>query len=305
MAESRPAPVVGRFAPTPSGRMHLGNAFACLLAWLSARSMGGEMILRMEDLDTLRCTEENAALIREDLRWLGLDWDRETPPQHLRTAAYEEALALLKQRANVFPCWCTRGSLNLINAPHASDGHPIHPAACRLRSQAERSAMPGTPAWRLEAPDLTVSFVDGVYGQVSENLMTDCGDFVLRRADGVFVYQLAVVVDDGASGVSQVVRGCDLLSSTPRQIYLCRLLGLPEPRYWHVPMLTDGAGNKLSKRDAALDLGVLRQSFRPEQLIGDLAWRCGLMEKKEAVSARELVGEFSWDRIRREDIAVI
>ncbi len=295
-------PPVGRFAPTPSGRMHLGNAFACLMAWLSARSAGGEVILRMEDLDTLRCSDLHAEQIREDLRWLGLTWDRETPPQRTRTAAYEEALEKLKARANVFPCWCTRGSLNLVNAPHASDGHPIHPASCRLRSPEERAKMKGPPAWRLEAPDLTVSFRDGVFGPYAENLKTGCGDFVLRRADGVFVYQLAVVVDDGEAGVTQVVRGCDLLSSTPRQLYLYKLLGLPAPDYWHVPMLTDGEGRKLSKRDADLDLGVLRQSRRAEDLIGELAWRSGLIDRREPVSARELAGEFHWERLKKADI---
>lgn len=295
---------VGRFAPTPSGRMHLGNAFASLLAWLSARSEGGEIVLRMEDLDTLRCTDAYAESIRDDLRWLGLVWDRETPPQRLRTAAYEQALSLLKERANVFPCWCTRGSLNLVNAPHAADGHPIHPAACRLRTESERAAMKDPPAWRLAAPELTIRFHDGVYGDYSENLKTDCGDFVLRRADGIFVYQLAVVVDDGEAGVTQVVRGCDLLSSTPRQIYLFRLLGLPEPQYWHVPMLTDGEGRKLSKRDAAMDLGFLHRELKPEQLIGRLAFRSGLIEREEAVSAAELIGEFDWAKLRKQDIVM-
>ena len=297
--------VVGRFAPTPSGRMHLGNAFAYMMAWLSARSEGGEVVLRMEDLDTLRCTEEYAEGIREDLRWLGLDWDRETPPQRLRTEAYEEALELLRKKANVFPCWCTRGSLNLVNAPHAADGHPIHPASCRLRSEEERRRMKGPPAWRLEAPDLTIRFTDGIYGPYSENLKTGCGDFVLRRADGVFVYQLAVVVDDGAAGVTQVVRGCDLLSSTPRQLYLCRLLGLPEPSYWHVPLLTDGEGQKLSKRDAAMDLRQLRRERRPEEIIGLLAYRSGLIDREEAISPRELLVEFRLEKLKKDDIAVI
>ena len=295
---------VGRFAPTPSGRMHLGNAFAYLLAWLSARSEDGEVVLRMEDLDILRCTEEYAELIRKDLRWLGLEWDREAPPQRLRTEAYEEALELLRGRANVFPCWCTRGSLNLINAPHAADGHPIHPASCRLRPEEERQRMKGAPAWRLDAPDLTVRFTDGVYGAYEENLKTGCGDFVLRRADGVFVYQLAVVVDDGAEGVTQVVRGCDLLSSTPRQIYLFRLLGLPEPSYWHVPMLTDGEGRKLSKRDAAMDLGQLRKERRPEELVGLLAFRCGLIDRETPISPQELLGEFRWEKLKKQDIAI-
>ncbi len=298
--------VIGRFAPTPSGRMHLGNAFSYLLAWLSARSEGGEVLLRMEDLDTLRCTPEYAEGIRQDLLWLGLDWDRETPPQRERTEAYEAALETLRARANVFPCWCTRGSLNLVNAPHASDGHPIHPASCRLRTEEERRQMmkKAPPAWRLEAPDEDVSFRDGVFGPYSENLKRDCGDFVLRRADGVFVYQLAVVVDDGEAGVTQVVRGCDLLSSTPRQLWLYRLLGLPAPDYWHVPMLTDREGRKLSKRDADLDMGELKKHRRPEEIIGFLASRCGLLDREEAVSAAELTGEFSWEKIRKEDIVI-
>ena len=297
--------VVGRFAPTPSGRMHLGNAFAYLLAWLSARSEGGEVVLRMENLDTLRCTERYAEEIRRDLRWLGLDWDRESPPQRQRTEAYEAALEKLRSRANVFPCWCTRGSLNLINAPHATDGHPIHPASCRLRSAEERQRMKGAPAWRLEAPDLTISFEDGLCGEYSENLLTGCGDFVLRRADGVFVYQLAVVVDDGEAGVTQVVRGRDLLSSTPRQLYLCSLLDLPAPKYWHVPMLTDREGRKLSKRDAAMDLGQLRQTRRPEELIGLLAFRSGLTDREEAISAEELLKGFRWDKLKKEDIMIL
>ncbi len=284
--------------------MHLGNAFAYLMAWLSAHSEDGEVVLRMEDLDTLRCTEEYAEGIRQDLRWLGLEWDRETPPQRLRTEAYEAALEMLRSKANVFPCWCTRGSLNLVNAPHASDGHPIHPAACRLRSEEERQKMKGAPAWRLEAPDLTIRFVDGVYGEYAENLKDGCGDFVLRRADGVFVYQLAVVVDDGAAGVTQVVRGCDLLSSTPRQLYLCRLLGLPEPSYWHVPMLTDVEGRKLSKRDAAMDLGQLRKEHQPEELLGLLAFRSGLIDQETSISAAELLREFRWDKLKREDIVL-
>ncbi len=296
--------VVGRFAPTPSGRMHLGNAFAYLLAWLSAKSRGGEILLRMEDLDTLRCTEENAAVIREDLLWLGLLWDEETPAQRYRTQAYEAALETLKSRAGVFPCWCTRGSLNLVNAPHASDGHPIHPASCREATAEERAKHRTPPAWRLEAPDLEISFTDGVYGEYGENLKTACGDFVLRRADGVFVYQLAVVVDDGEFGVNEVVRGCDLLSSTPRQIYLQRLLGYPQPKYFHVPMLTDPEGRKLSKRDADLDLGALRGKYRPEEILGRLAAACGLLEKAEPVSAAELATEFRWEKVRKQDIVL-
>lgn len=296
--------VLGRFAPTPSGRLHLGNALAYLLAWLSSRSRGGEILLRMEDLDTLRCTEEHSQRIREDLLWLGLDWDYETTPQRYRGEAYEKAVGILREKANVFPCWCTRGSLNLINAPHASDGHPIHPRLCRERSETERKMMKGSPALRIEAPELVVEFEDRVYGRYAENLRTECGDFVLRRADGIFVYQLAVVVDDGEAGVTDIVRGCDLLSSTPRQIYLQRLLGYAEPAYAHIPMLVDAAGRKLSKRDADMDLGELRKHRTPEEVIGRLAFLCGLTEKPEPVAASELISDFSWDKIRKEDIIV-
>ena len=294
--------VLGRFAPTPSGRLHLGNALAYLLAWLSVRSRGGEILLRMEDLDTLRCTEENAKAIRDALLWLGLNWDYETTPQSLRTEAYETAVAHLREAANVFPCWCTRGSLNLINAPHASDGHPIHPRLCRERSEAERRMMKGNPALRLEAPELTITFQDRVFGTCTENLRDECGDFVLKRADGIFVYQLAVVVDDGEAGVTDIVRGCDLLGSTPRQIYLQRLLGYPEPAYAHIPMIVDSMGRKLSKRDADADIGEMRKQKKPEEIIGKLAYLCGLTEKEEPVRADELVETFSWTKIKKEDI---
>ena len=164
--------------------------------------------------------------------------------------------------------------------------------------------MPGAPAWRLEAPDLTVSFVDGVYGQVSENLKTDCGDFVLRRADGVYAYQLAEVVDDADNSVTQVVRGRDLLASTPRQIFLFSLLGKPAPAYYHVPLLLAPDGRRLSKRDGDLDLDSLLGRFSPEEIIGALAHAAGLIEKKEPISAAELAAIFDWGKVRKEDICL-
>ena len=164
--------------------------------------------------------------------------------------------------------------------------------------------MTGTPAWRLEAPNLTVSFTDGVYGEVSENLKEDCGDFVLRRADGVFVYQLAVVVDDVASSVSEVARGRDLLSSAPRQIYLYRLLGAAPPAYFHAPLLLGPGGRRLSKRDLALDMGTLRENFSPEQILGHLAHLAGLTKEPAPLPARELPALFDWNRVPRQDIEV-
>jgi len=299
---------IGRFAPTPSGRMHLGNLFSGLLAWLSARSAGGEMLLRIEDLDTPRCPPENAELMRSDLRWLGLDWDREQPPQRTRTAAYEAALASLEAAGQVFPCWCSRSDLNSApNAPHASDGHTIYPGTCRnltAEIRAEKAAQ-RPPLHRLAVPDETISFLDGHYGPYEENLARECGDFVLRRADGVFSYQLAVVVDDIAGGVTQVVRGQDLLSSTPRQLYLYRLLSASPPRHYHLPLLTAADGRRLSKRDRDLDMGLLRRYYAPEELVGALAHAAGLLDKPESCTPRDLIPLFDWDKIPTADIPLV
>ena len=296
---------LGRFAPTPSGRMHLGNVFSALMAWLSVRSKGGELLLRIEDLDTLRCPRENEALLREDLEWLGLDWDAEQPRQSEKTAYYEEILCKLKEAGQVFPCWCTRGDLkNAPNAPHASDGHPIYPGTCRALSEAERAAKAADrpPLWRLRAPEETVAFTDGHYGKYSENLAAECGDFILRRADGVFAYQLAVVADDIQAGVTEVVRGRDLISSTPRQLYLYRLLRAAPPAYYHVPLLTAPDGRRLSKRDRDLDLGVLRRRYAPEEIIGALGHAAGLLPAYRPCAAAELAGAFDWDKVPKEDI---
>ncbi len=293
---------VGRFAPTPSGRMHLGNVFAALMAWLSVRSKGGEMVLRMEDLDTQRTSGEYARILREDLRWLGLDYDRETPPQSARSAVYDTYFDKLAQMGLLYPCYCTRSQLHSVNAPHLSDGTYVYPGTCRNLTEMQRSAFHRAPAWRVRVPDRVWAVEDWVQGHYECNLATDCGDMVVRRADGVYVYQLAVTVDDGEAGVTEVVRGMDLLSSAPRQMYLQALLGFPHPAYAHVPMLLAPDGRRLSKRDKDLDLGQLRVRVTPEKLIGTLAFCAGLIEKNEPVSARELAGEFRWDKLRRESI---
>lgn len=293
---------VGRFAPTPSGRMHLGNVFAALLAWLSIRSQDGELVLRMEDLDTQRTSAEYARVLREDLRWLGLDWDRETQPQSQRGPVYDRYFRLLEERGLLYPCYCTRSQLHSVNAPHLSDGTYVYPGTCRELTDGQRSAFSRPPAWRVRVPDGLWQVEDLVQGCYREDLSTDCGDFVVRRADGVYVYQLAVTVDDGEAGVTEVVRGMDLLSSAPRQMYLQTLFGFPHPRYAHVPMLLSSDGRRLSKRDRDLDLGALRQRTRPEALIGSLACAAGLTDRPEAVSTRELAAHFSWDKVRKTDI---
>ena len=293
------AEVVGRFAPTPSGRMHLGNVFAAMLAWLSVRSQGGKMVLRMEDLDTQRTSSEFAQTLREDLLWLGLDWDEETAPQSRRSKVYDGYFDLLQQKDLLYPCYCTRSQLHSVNAPHLSDGTYVYPGTCR-----ELTAPPPDrlPAWRIKVPDRIWEFTDSVFGPQKENLLTDCGDFVVRRADGVYVYQLAVTVDDCEAGVTEVVRGMDLLSSSARQMYLQELFGFRHPRYAHVPMLLSPDGRRLSKRDKDLDLGILRQRMTPESLLGLLAFSAGLIDRNVPISARELACDFSFDKLRRDDI---
>lgn len=290
---------VGRFAPTPSGRMHLGNVFAALIAWLSVRSRGGEMVLRMEDLDTQRTSAGFADILRDDLRWLGLDYDRETPPQSRRSEVYDRYFEMLQDRGLLYPCYCTRSQLHSVNAPHLSDGTYVYAGTCRNLTTPPPNRK---PAWRVMVPDRVWTVEDRVQGRYELNLAAQCGDMVVRRADGVYVYQLAVTVDDGEAGVTEVVRGTDLISSAPRQMYLQELFGFPHPEYGHVPMLLAPDGRRLSKRDKDLDLGELRRHITPEQLIGTLAYAGGLLDRKVPISAKELAGEFSWDKLKGNSI---
>jgi glutamyl-tRNA synthetase len=282
--------------------MHLGNVFAALMAWLSVRSQNGMMVLRMEDLDTERTKTEYAEILLDDLAWLGLDYDVVTPPQSTRTKIYDRYFAILQEKSLLYPCYCTRSQLHSVNAPHLSDGTYVYPGTCRSLTPEQRSAFDRAPSWRVKVPDKLWEFTDRAQGFYQENLATDCGDFVVRRADGAYVYQLAVTVDDGEAGVTEVVRGRDLLSSAPRQMYLQELFGFHHPSYAHVPMLLAPDGRRLSKRDKDLDLGQLRQNLSAQELLGWLAYSAGLIDRKEPVSARELVGEFSWDKLKKEDI---
>ena len=290
---------VGRFAPTPSGRMHLGNVFAALIAWLSVRSRNGEMVLRMEDLDTQRTSADFADILREDLKWLGLDYDRETAPQSQRSRTYDKYFEILKDKGLIYPCYCTRSQLHSVNAPHLSDGTYVYTGTCRNLAQPPAGRI---LSWRVMVTDRLWTVEDRVQGHYELNLATQCGDMVVRRADGVYVYQLAVTVDDGEAGVTEVVRGMDLLSSAPRQMYLQELFGFPHPEYGHVPMLLAPDGRRLSKRDRDLDLGELRKRVRPEQLIGTLAFASGLIDRNTPISAKELAGEFTWQKLKGDSI---
>ena len=295
-------PVIGRFAPTPSGRMHLGNVFAALVAWLSVRKQNGQMVLRMEDLDTQRTSNAYAEVLMDDLRWLGLDFDVVTPPQSTRTEVYDRYFSILQDMGLLYPCYCTRSQLHSVNAPHLSDGTYVYPGTCRHLTEAERASFRRAPAWRVKVPDKLWELCDYAQGEYKENLATDCGDFVVRRADGAYVYQLAVTVDDGEAGVTEVVRGADLLSSAPRQMYLQSLFGFAHPKYGHVPMLLAPDGRRLSKRDQDLDLGALRTRFTAQELLGLLACSAGMIEQKTPVSLEELISVFSWEKLQKDAI---
>ncbi len=300
--------VVGRYAPSPTGRMHLGNAFSALCAWLFARKADGLFHLRMEDLDPQRSRPEYASQLREDLKWLGLDWDGEGPAQSCRTDAYYEAFQQLVQADLVYPCFCSRKDLHAAGAPHASDGTTVYAGTCRAmtREEQQRRLKEAKPAWRLILPNREFFFRDVIQGYYTENLSRDCGDIILRRSDGVFAYQLAVTVDDMAMGVNQVVRGRDLLSSVPRQSYIRSLLGYAgqDYEYAHVPMLLSADGSRLSKRDRSFDFEKLRRYYRPEQIVGLLAYSSGLISCNEEISLQELLAEFTPEKLCREDFVI-
>ena len=300
---------VGRFAPTPSGRMHLGNVFSALMAWASVRSQNGSLILRVEDLDIRAHNPQYTSLLLDDLQWLGLTWDKGPYYQSKRTEFYQEALSDLRQQGLLYPCFCSRADLHAAQAPHASDGTYVYAGTCRNLSQSEREELSAhkIPAIRMQVPNTIYTFEDRVYGSTSQNLAESCGDFIVQRADGVFAYQLAVVVDDADMGITEVVRGSDLLSSTPRQLYLQDVLGLSHPVYAHLPLLVAPDGRRLSKRNHDLDLGVFRsQGKTPEEILGFLAYCVGLTEENEPLSAVQIANRFSWETLRahRKNVVV-
>jgi len=294
----------GRFAPTPSGLLHIGNAFAALAAWLQMRQCGGTIALRMEDIDKARSRSAFAEQILDDLQWLGLDWD-EGPReggshapyvQSAREPLYEEALEKLREAGRLYPCYCSRSDLaTLASAPHglASEG-AAYPGFCRALTDEERVAKGAlkSPSQRFVMPAGAIAFRDGWRGPQSFE-GSALGDFVVKRADGMFSYQLAVVVDDAAMGITDVLRGEDLLDSTPRQLALYDALGLQAPEFAHIPLLADETGSRLSKRDKSLTLASLRESgTASERLLGLLAAMAGWIDRPEPVGVRELIPLF-------------
>ena len=297
-------PVIGRFAPTPSGRLHLGNLLCCLIAYLSARSQGGRFLLRIEDLDVPRCPRRLSDQCIEDLRFLGFDWDEEPLFQSERTDIYQKYFDELTALGLVYPCFCTRAQLHAAIAPNLGDREPVYSRACaNLTAEeiAERKKA-RSPAMRMRVPDEVISFEDLHFGPVSEHLALDCGDYIIRRSDGLFGYQLAVVIDDALSGVSEIVRGRDILFSTPRQMHLQRTLGFDTPAYAHIPLLMDANGRRLAKRDKDLDLTALSKVMTPEQILGMLAFSAGIISENRPMSLDALVKEFDWKNVKKDDI---
>ena len=290
---------VGRFAPSPTGRMHAGKIFAALMSWLVVKSQNGKMVLRIEDLDVERSKQAWADQVQRDLEFLGLTWDEGPYFQQDRNEAYEEAFGLLEERAHVFPCFCTRADLHAASAPHRGE-KIVYPGTCRSLTphDVERRKGERSPAWRLAAPDVDFEFDDLVQGSFHQNLMHECGDFVIRRSDGLFAYQLAVVVDDAQQGVNCIVRGMDLLVSTPQQVYLQDVLGYPHATYAHVPLIVGERDRRLSKRDRDAALDVLIARFgTAEALIGHIAAITGLIPEEEPIACENLLESFEVERL--------
>lgn len=326
------APVTGRLAPSPTGRMHLGNAYAALAAWLGARAAGGRVLLRIEDIDAPRVVKDADRWIMDDLTWLGLDWDGDAVYQSQRLDAYEEALRRLRERGLVYPCFCSRADIRAASAPNEGDGFLIYPGTCRRLSAGAREsrvARGDRHSWRLAVPDgvpadtpgcasshvddaaqavhaalavglpRVVCFADRVFGPQRFDLPRQLGDVVVRRSDGLFAYQLAVSVDDLAMGVTQIVRGRDLLRSTAIQLYVRRCLGATDtPEFAHLPLIDAADGRRMAKRLNSLDLGAMRErGDDPRAVVGYCAWLLRLLGEPRPMTPQELLPLFSWDAV--------
>jgi len=295
----------GRFAPSPTGDLHLGGARTALVAWLAARAARGTLLLRVEDLDRARAVPEATERILDDLRWLGLGWDEGPFVQSERGALYAAVVERLLAEGRAFECFCSRAEVaRAAQAPHGpSDDGPRYPGTCRGLTAEERAARRAAgrrPSVRFLVNPEEVCWVDRVYGEACDRVDEQVGDFVIVRADGVFAYQLAVVVDDAAMGVTEVVRGDDLRSSTARQILLYRALGATPPGWLHVPLVLGPDGTRLSKRHGAIGVRALREAgAAPAQVIGRLAETLGLAAPGEAIAADALIGRFDPARLPR------
>jgi glutamyl-tRNA synthetase len=293
-------PAHGRLAPSPTGAQHLGNARTYLIAWLSARSQGGSVSLRIEDIDTGRNKPGAVEQAFDDLRWLGLDWDGEPVIQAQRFPFHQQALEELKRQELVYPCTCSRADIALAaSAPHIEHENPTYPGTCSHRRAKDAEGLK-EHSWRFRVTD-SPAFNDLYMGEQRIDLRLAGGDFIVWRVGNMPAYQLAVVVDDAAAGVTEVVRGDDLLSSTPRQLLLYRALGYAEPKFAHVPLVHGPDGRRLAKRHNGTRVSDLRaKGIAPEAVIGLLAWSCGWIEGPRPIAAKELIPLFRWDTIPKE-----
>lgn len=299
--------VQGRLAPSPTGAQHVGNARTYLIAWLSARSQGGRIALRIEDIDSPRVKPHAVQGIFEDLEWLGLDWDGTPIVQTERMPLYERAFAELQARNLVYPCTCTRKDVEAAaSAPHGDGEEPAYPGTCAHRTPADARHLTKPFAWRYRVQESPITFDDRFAGRTTIDLTRVGGDFVVWKSSGTPAYQLAVVVDDGQAldptqpdeVITEVIRGDDLLSSTPRQLLIYKALGMAPPEFAHVPLVVGPDGRRLAKRHGDTRLSALRDAgISAEQLIGLLAWSCGWIDRPTPIAARELLPHFRWDTI--------
>lgn len=294
----------------------MGNVFSALMSWLSARSQGGEWLLRIEDIDPQRSRKEYAELIMDDLQWLGMEWDGTPVYQSDRSEIYEHYLKQLQKLGIVYPCYCSRADILATQAPHESDGRVVYKGTCRPTPVPTVSTIANAPVPTVSTVGTTtpaalrliaegdITFTDAHYGTHTTNLPSHCGDFIVRRKDGAWAYQLAVVIDDALTGVTEVVRGRDLLLSSPQQIYLAQLLGFTPPSFAHIPLLCNTAGQRLSKRDKSLDMASLREHYTAQELIGMLAHHAGLIPFPTPITAKDLIPLFSWNKVPCNDITI-
>ena len=300
----------GRFAPSPSGRLHVGNMLSSLLAWLDVRALGGEILFRLEDLDPDRSSYDKALYMADDLNWLGLNWDfggngekDSLYAQSCRTQLYQEAFHNFDEQGLVYPCFCSRAQRLAASAPHPGEEKDAGCGCIRLsREERKQLIAEKKHSYRIRVNDRNIQFTDAHYGPQCFPMHAGQDDFIVRRADGVFAYQLAVSYDDAVMGVTRVVRANDLLDSSPKQIWLIEKMGYEPPTYCHAPLLEVDGGRKMSKRNGDLCMQELRKNHTPNELCGKLAYLAGLIPTPESMSPKDLVREFSWSKVPQDNI---